>query len=122
MPDNNNDLIGLTELIEQIKQDLMSASLDQQTEVPLFGISAVELELQVTVKKEGKGGLKFYVIDFGGAASRDDVQKVKVSLSPLLSKEQLLSLYKQRYPEKWEAFLATISDTLLKGSDDDPEI
>jgi hypothetical protein len=46
------------------------------------------------------------------------VQKVKVSLSPLLSKEQLLRLYKQRYPEKWNEFLATISDTLLKGSDD----
>ena len=72
----------------------------------------------MTVKHEGKAGIKLYVVDLGGGASRDDVQKVKVSLSPLLSKEQLLNLYKQRYPEKWKTFLATISDALLKGNDD----
>lgn len=118
MTDDNTNLIGLADLIEQLKQDLQSTALDRDAAVPLFGVDVVELELQVTVKNEGKAGIKLYVVDVGGGASRDDVQKVKVSLSPLLSKEQLLSLYKQRYPEKWKAFLETISDTLLKGSDD----
>ena len=119
MSEENNNLIGLAEIIEQVKQDLQSTALDKDSEAPLFSVDAVELELQVTVKHEGKAGIKLYVVDLGGGASRDDVQKVKVSLSPLLNKEQLLSLYKQRYPEKWKAFLATISDTLLKGNDDD---
>lgn len=118
MPNDNDNLIGLADLIEQVKQDLQSSALNRDADVPLFGVDSVELELQVTVKNEGKAGIKLYVVDLGGGAGRDDVQKVKVSLSPLLNKEQLLSLYKQRYPEKWKEFLATISDTLLKGSDD----
>jgi hypothetical protein len=118
MSDDNDNLIGLADLIEQVKQDLQSSALDRASEVPLFGVDSVELELQVTVKNEGKAGIKLYVVELGGGGSRDDVQKVKVSLSPLLSKEQLLSLYKQRYPEKWKEFLSTISDTLLKGNDD----
>lgn len=118
MLDDTEHLIGLAALIEQVKQDLQSTALDRAAEVPLFSVDKVELELQVTVKNEGKAGIKLYVVEVGGGASRDDVQKVKVSLSPLLSREQLLRLYRQRYPEKWNDFLATISDTLLKGSDD----
>lgn len=110
--------IGLTELIQQVKQDLMSTALNQESEVPLFTVDAVELELQVTVKKDAKAGIKFYVVDIGGGASRDDVQKVKVSLSPLLDKAQLLSLYKKRFPEKWNEFLEKASDALTKGNGD----
>lgn len=116
MPEEN--LIGLAELIKQVKQDLMSTSLNQTSEVPLFGIDSVELELQVTIKNEGNAGIKFYVVNLSGSESQDDVQRIKVSLSPLLNKEQLLNLYKKRYPEKWQEFLTTNSDTLLKGSDD----
>jgi hypothetical protein len=110
--------IGLTELIEQVKRDLMSTAPNQESDVPIFSVDAVELELQVTVKKDAKVGIKFYVVDLGGGASRDDIQKVKVSLSPLLNKEQLISLYEKRYPEKWKEFLGTVSDAFLKGPDE----
>ncbi|KAB8320492.1 hypothetical protein SD81_002540 [Tolypothrix campylonemoides VB511288] len=120
MPDEN--LIGLAELIEQVKRELLSTYLSNETssnktDVPFFSVDSVELELQVTVKKEGKGGVKIYVLEVGGGASRDDVQKVKVTLSPLLKKEQLLGIYNKLYPERWQEFLKTSVEALTKGNE-----
>ena len=74
------------------------------------------LELQVTVHKEGKAGLKIYVAEIGGGAGRDDVQKVEVTLTPLLSKEERLRLYKTRYPERWKELEESSVEGGLKGS------
>jgi hypothetical protein len=94
--------IGLAELIEQVKSDLLHTETDDQRTVPLFSVDTVELELQVTVRREGKGRLKIYVLELGGSSSRDDVQKLKVTLTPLLSKEERIHLLKERYPEGWK--------------------
>ena len=120
-------LIGLAELIEQVKRELLPATSDQQatsdqdTEVPLLSVDTVELELQVTIRKEGKAGLKVYVFEAGGGGSRDDVQKVKVTLSPLLSKEMRLRLlHKKLRPQQWRELLEQNVEALTKGSDDEP--
>lgn len=104
--------IGLAELIEQVKRELLAPSLEGETDIPLLSVDEVELELQVTVKKEAKGGIKIYVLELGGGGSRDDVQKVKVKLSPIVSKETLLGLYKKRHPER----LNELADTVLEGA------
>jgi hypothetical protein len=84
-------------------------------------VDTIELELQVTVRKEGKAGLKVYVFEAGGGGSRDDVQKVKVTLSPLLSKEMRLRLlHKKLRPEQWRELLEQNVEALTKGSDDEP--
>lgn len=110
--------IGLSELIQQVKKELLAQSPDMETDIPIFAVDSVELELQVTVKKEAKGGIKIYVLEMGGGASRDDVQKVKLKLSPLLNKEQLLAIYKKRYPERWSELLEKAGEALTKGSSD----
>ena len=126
---NENDGIGLTELLNQVKQELVAASTlatvkqsadgaIQPTDIPLFTYGNVELELQVTVKKDVKGGLKISVFEFGGGASRDDVQKIKVTLEPLFTKEELLNILKENNPKflnyvKKHAFYAG-----TKGSDE----
>ncbi|MBN4005993.1 trypco2 family protein [Nostoc sp. LPT] len=119
---SNENLIGLTELIQKVKQKLLAASIpaspNEETDIPLFSVDSVELELQVTVKKDVKGKVKVYVLEAGGGASRDDVQKVKVTLSPLLKKEQLLGIYKSLYPERWQEFMKTSVDSLTKGSEE----
>lgn len=112
------NLIGLAELIEQVKRELLSNTSDKQTEVPLFSVDKVELELQVTVRREGKAGLKLYVFQLGGGGSRDDVQKVKVTLSPLLSKEVLLGIYRKRYPERLSELADKSIEGLTKGSNE----
>jgi hypothetical protein len=114
-------LIGLAELIEQVKRELLPTTSDQETAVPLLSVDTIELELQVTVRKEGKAGLKVYVFEAGGGGSRDDVQKVKVTLSPLLSKEMRLRLlHKKLRPEQWRELLEQNVEALTKGSDDEP--
>ena len=113
--------IGLAELIQQVKKELLTTYQGSNDDTPILSVDSVELELQVTVKKEGKGGVKINVLQFGGGelsggASRDDVQKVTVKLSPLLSKEEIFKAYYQNDSEKWKQFLKTNVEALLKGN------
>ncbi|MEP0755216.1 hypothetical protein NDA03_23650 [Trichocoleus sp. Lan] len=107
--------IGLAELIEQVKQELLTPSSKGETDIPLLSVDEVELELQVTVKKEAKGGIKIYVLELGGGGSRDDVQKVKVKLSPIVNKETLLGLYKKRHPERLNELVDDHIEGIFKG-------
>lgn len=113
----NENLIGLTELIEQVKKELLTNSPGNENDIPFLSVDSVELELQVTVKNEAKGGMKIYVLELGGGSSQDDVQKVKVTLSPLLNKEQRLAIYKKKYPERWKELLETSVEGGIKGND-----
>jgi hypothetical protein len=99
MPTDNP--IGLAELIEQIKRELLSTEIHSEADIPLFSVDDLTLEINVTVRKEGKGGLKIYVAEIGGGVSRDDVQKVKVTLTPLLSRQERIDFYKKHYPNQW---------------------
>lgn len=110
--------IGLAEFIQQVKTELLTTYPQSKDDTPLLCVDSVELELQVTVKTEGKGGVKINVLlggEIGGTVSRNGVQKVKVQLSPLLTKEQILKAYYKENPEKWQQFLKNNVDTLLKG-------
>lgn len=109
--------IGLAELIERVKHELLSTNIEAEKTIPIFSIDEVVLELQVIVRKEGKAGLQIHVVEFGGGAGRDDVQNVKVTLTPLLSKEDRLNLYKSRYPDRWKALEDASFKAGLKGSD-----
>lgn len=115
--------IGLAELIQQVKKELLTVHPDSENDTPLLSIDSVELELQVTVKKEGGGGIKINVLQFGGGeisgkVNRDDVQKVTVKLSPLVSKEALINTYGKQNPEKYQQFVDQTLTGILKGSDD----
>jgi len=110
--------IGLAELIEQVKQELLSTSINNKTEIPFLSVDSVELELQVTVKREGKAGIKIHILEAGGSMGRDDVQKVKVTLSPLLSKEKLLEDYQKRHPDRMQKLADKSLGALFKNIDD----
>lgn len=118
---SNENSIGLAELIQQVKQELLMPAPDGETDIPILAVDAVELELQVRVKKAAQGGIKIYVLEMGAGGSRDDVQNVKVKLSPLLNKQQLLKIYQKRYPDRWQELLETVSDAAMKGSGDASE-
>lgn len=101
---NDDDSIGLADFINQVKEDLSSAQVNTPTQF----IESIEIEMQVTVKKEGTAGFKLGVpfsgnsigAEVGGRLGRDDVQKVTVKLGPLHNKEQLLDLYLKLNPGK----------------------
>lgn len=109
------DTIGLAELIEKVKSELLSQELGADGTEPLFSVDEVTLELQVTVKKEGKAGLKVYVVEAGGGASRSDVQVVRVKLTPLLSKEERIRVFQNLHPGEWKAIEAASVKGVLKG-------
>jgi len=123
MANNQDNTIGLAELIEQVKQELLTPPANS-ADVPLLSVDSVELDLQVTVQRQNGGKIKFNVMSIiGGEAadkvSQDNIQKVKVTLSPLVDKQKLVALYLQRYPEKKEEIIK-ISTELLKSPSHEP--
>ena len=90
--------IGLQDLIYQVKRELLAPSPAQRARdpYPLFFIDKVELEIAVKVTRAAEGGVKLTVLDFaevsaGRSVDRERGHVVKVSLSPLLSREVILS-------------------------------
>lgn len=120
--------IGLTELLNQLKQELLEASIlssfkvkgnngsQKPIDIPLFAYGNIQLELQVTVKKEGGAGVKLYLFDFKGGGSRDDVQKIKMTLEPLFTKEQLLDILEKNNPKFLEYIKRNAPYAVTKGS------
>ena len=67
------------------------------------------------MKKEGKAGLKVYVVTAGGGLSRSDVQVVTVKLTPLLSKEERIRVFQNLHPNEWKSIEAASVKGVLKG-------
>ena len=100
--------IGLGEFIAKVKEDLKPTE-----DSPIFFLEKAELEIHVTASQEvagkgeakGKTDLKLNVLGFdvlklgegeivGGASGklqRQDVHTIKVTLTPILSKEEIKS-------------------------------
>ncbi len=88
--------IGLQELIFQIKQELLAPNPAQRAKdpYPLFFIDKVELEIAVNVTKTRNDGIKLTVLNFAEvnadrSIARERGHVVKISLSPLLSRETI---------------------------------
>lgn len=127
---NSGNAIGLAELVEQVKQELLSAAPSKDN-VPILFVDSVELQLQVTVKREGQGKIqgkiKVNVISVGGAEggaeigggiSRDDVHQVKITLSPLFDKSKLVEFYQTLHPNQVPSMVKDSLDGILKGSEE----
>lgn len=84
--------IGLQELLEQVKRELLAPSKDPD---PIFFIDKVELELAVKVVKDAGAGVKITVLGFvegnlDGSLGGERGHIVRISLSPLLEREAIL--------------------------------
>lgn len=78
--------IDLTETIEALRDELRSAVLagdDADIQFPVTGVQ-VEFQVGVTKSADGKAGVKFWLVEFGGSAgyAAESVQKVVVSFGP----------------------------------------
>lgn len=90
--------IGLQDLIYQVKDELLTPNPAQKAQdpYPLFFIDKLELEIAVKVTRGASGGIKLTVLDFAEVSAGQSVDQerghvVKVSLSPLLSRETILA-------------------------------
>jgi hypothetical protein len=59
--------------------------------------------------------------ELGGGVSRDDVHKVKVTLSPLFDKERLMEFYQTLHADQMPKAVKQSLEALFKGNDDDDD-
>src|SRR6476661_2314215 len=90
--------IGLQELIYQIKRELLvpPAVKTGDDPAPLFFVDKVDLEINIKVTKTAETGIKISVLGFaeanmGGDLGGERGTVVKVSLSPLIPRDELIA-------------------------------
>jgi len=88
--------IGLAELIEQVKKELLTTQTDDER---LFAVGTVELELSFTATRAATGGLNLQVVSIGGDAGSERMQRIKITLEPLVTVDELRVKYRQQHPE-----------------------
>ncbi|MDB9434377.1 trypco2 family protein [Microcystis aeruginosa] len=79
--------VGLRETLEALRVELSKSILASEGEQIRFEVGNIELEVQFVVEqsKEGKGGLKFWVVEMGGGVTNKDTitHKIKIPLKPI---------------------------------------
>ena len=116
--------IELSELIEQVKKDLLTSVVARNSQAPLFLVESVELDLQVTAKREATGGIKVNVLsigggELGGGSSQGHTHSVKVRLAPLFDKAQLLEWYQELRGDDIMPAIKRSMDAFIKGDESD---
>ena len=87
-----SESIGLAEFIAQVKRELLATSDGKDAaNPPLLVLDSVELEVQVTASKEGKAGVNIQVVELGGAGKHQDAHTVKLTMSPILTHQELVA-------------------------------
>jgi hypothetical protein len=107
--------IGLTDLIYQVKRELLSGGSHADDPVPLFAVEEIQVEVAVAVSRSGEGGINIQVFSIDAGVSKEDTQTVRVTLSPLRTREELLADLRERNPNKYAEALEE-SLNLLKGT------
>lgn len=77
--------LQLSQMISALREELEQAQLGSEDANLRFGISGVELEATVQVSKdwEGRGGVRFWVIEAGGSRTHGNStsQRIKLDLT-----------------------------------------
>jgi hypothetical protein len=91
--------IGLAETVAALRAELAAAVTAAANEEIQFPVGPVQLEFHVGVTKsaEGKGGLRFWVLELGGGGSRatETIHKITVNLqAPIDAAGELVRVYR----------------------------
>lgn len=112
--------IGLQDLIYQVKRELLAPNPAQRAKdpYPLFSIDKIELEVSVNISRVDSSGVRFTILDFLETSTSHSAELrrghvVRVSLSPLLPREEML--LEVRGDTKLNKALIEQSGALLKG-------
>jgi hypothetical protein len=92
------DEIGLPDLIDQVKRELLAPNPAARARdpYPLLAIEAIELEIAIKVTRSTDGSVKLSVLDaaevnVGRSTTREHAHIVRVKLTPLRTKEEMLA-------------------------------
>lgn len=105
-----NDSIGLSEFVAQVKRELLEKPDDGSTP-PVLMVDSVDVELNVVTSRDARGGIKIQVLaasgEVGAGVKRDDMHKVRVTLTPIESHAARLEAL--RAGPTWDAIHAAQS-------------
>jgi hypothetical protein len=88
MPTLPKGAIGLSDLINRVKQDLLSEQA--KTGADLFSIDEVTIELSFVVNGDIDSGFSLGVITLGSQVSEERIQKISLKLTPIMPKQQVI--------------------------------
>ena len=97
--------IGLSDLINRLKQDLLTEQAKDQTH--LFSIDEVTVELNFVISGDIDSGFNFGVVTLGSQVSEDRIQKLTLKLTPLVPREQLIASLNHNLEESNEIIKAS---------------
>ena len=91
--------LELAETVEALRAELARAAAAGATAEFQFPVTGVQLEFHVAVTKtsEGRGGVRFYVVELGGSGSyaREEIQTVTVTLgAPVNQSGEPVKIYR----------------------------
>lgn len=79
-------MIELSDLIRDLRHELAEAVRSAPPDGLRFALGSIEVEVEVAVENrtDGRGGIRFWVLELGGDASRTSAstQRIKLSLHP----------------------------------------
>ncbi|MFF8431702.1 trypco2 family protein [Streptomyces sp. NPDC016566] len=85
MAEEQGNGLQLAQMISALRDELAQAQYSAAGEQLRFSVSGIEVEatIQVTKEHEGKGGVKFWVVEAGGSlkGGNSTTQRIKLSLT-----------------------------------------
>jgi hypothetical protein len=75
--------VRLAELINEVASELLRAEelAEGRNQEPVFRFEECEIEVAISVEKEGKAGIRVWVLELGGGAKKTDANTVTVKFT-----------------------------------------
>jgi hypothetical protein len=113
MPPAPNKTIGLSDLIDRVKMELLSEKRIDQPK--LFSIDELTIEVNFVVNGDLESGFNLGVVTLESQVSEERVQKVTIKMTPLMSKQQLINNTFNGDQEKAKQTVQASSKAILRG-------
>jgi hypothetical protein len=111
MPTLTKNTIGLGNMIERLKKDLL---LEQpKAEPDIFSIDEVTIELNFVIDGSIESGFNLGVVTLGSQVSEERMQKITIKMTPIVSKQQLVDELNSN-TQKSKDVLATSIKTVFR--------
>jgi hypothetical protein len=112
--------ISLRELIQWVKQELLSEEAQKKDQVPLFTIDEVTVEVNFVVDGKLKSGFSaLRIVEAGSEVSEKRVQKAIIKMTPILERQQMIDELVTLRPEIAEGVKSKSARAFLKGRVED---
>lgn len=80
---DKNKSLGISDVLDRLKNEFEQIEKASEGKGKYgFDVKKIELELQFTVTKIGKGGINLAIVQAGGEYDKEEIQKISIQLDP----------------------------------------